>query len=79
MSSDVYRAMTQRTLKVLSDDPGLAMGLYLLVSEIVDDFADWGPVLQANENGDYDDSTAIMKLKKLRDEIMLRRDGRQPA
>ena len=48
----------------------LANQLYLAASEIVDDFDDYGPVLQANEDGQYDASTAIEKLRAARAAIL---------
>jgi hypothetical protein len=54
----------------LAAQPHLAALLYLAASEIVDDFEDYGPVLQATSSGLYDESTAIRRLQKVRDEII---------
>ncbi len=62
--------MSDRIPEALAKDPELARGLYLLASEIIDDFLDYGPVLQANENGEYDESTAIKRLEAVRDQII---------
>jgi hypothetical protein len=50
--------------------PGVAAELYLWASEIVDDFDDYGPVIQAGEDGQYDDSTAFGRLRTSRDAVI---------
>lgn len=54
----------------LAASPELATALYVAASEIVDDFDDYGPVLQANEHGSYDASTAIEKLREARSAVL---------
>jgi hypothetical protein len=71
-------AMASQIAKILADDPALAFEFYCMASEIVDDFDDWGPTIQANENGVYDETTVIAKLRALRNEIIFRRDGYRP-
>lgn len=61
--------------RILADDPKLAVELYTMASEIVDDFDDFGPVIQADENGDYSAATTIGRLRRARDEIIRRRRG----
>jgi hypothetical protein len=61
--------MALQIAQTLADDPQLAFDLYCLASEIVDDFDDYGPVLQANEAAEYDDASTIMKLRACRDLI----------
>ena len=78
MSSKVYQDMANRLVQIFTDDPILAMDFYCMASEIVDDFDDWGPMVAANEDGEYDESTAIVKLRRLRDEIIFRRSGTRP-
>jgi len=50
--------------------PRIAAELYLWASEIVDDFEDYGPVLQSADNGKYDDSTALGRLRIVRNSII---------
>lgn len=50
--------------------PETAKELYLWASEIVDDFDDHGPAIQSNETGEYDDSTALGRLRVVRDSII---------
>ena len=50
--------------------PLLATELYLAASEIVDDFEDYGPVLQANADGSYDESTVIGRLILARNRVL---------
>jgi len=64
--TDMARAIS----KILSEDPQLAFDFYCAASEIVDDFEDYGPALQTNEDGEYDDSTTIMRLKSARAAIL---------
>jgi len=63
-------AHAQRFAAILATRPDLAFDFYRAASEIVDDFEEWGPVLQANENGEYDADTAIKRLQVLRNEII---------
>lgn len=64
--------MSDRIPEVLANHPELARDLYLLASEIVDDFHDYGPVLQANDDGEYDDSSVIRRLEAIRNQIIER-------
>jgi hypothetical protein len=43
--------------------PDLAEEFYLSASELLHDFDEYGPVVQANEFGEYDDTTEIEKLR----------------
>lgn len=61
-----------RLARVLAADPQLASDFYLNASELVADFDEWGHVLQSNEAGVYDDSTAIERLRAARDLIEVR-------
>lgn len=61
---------TRQIADILAKHPQLAFDFYCAASEIVDDFEDYGPVLQANEASTYDDSSAIIKLRNLRDKII---------
>lgn len=63
-------AMGRRIVRVLVDHPDLAVEFYSLASEIVDDFEDYGPVLQADENGEYSEETVIRRLQRVRNEII---------
>jgi len=62
--------MALQIAKTLSDDPDLAFAFYCAASEIVDDFEDYGPVIQATVNGDYDDTTAIGRLLAARARLL---------
>lgn len=63
-------AMALQMARCFADHPELAFELFCCASEIVDDFADYGPVIQANEDGEYDESTAITRLQQARDEVI---------
>lgn len=67
MSSE---AMASRVAKVLGEHPELAFEFYCVASEVVDDFGDYGPVLQADEFGMYSNSTAIDRLTQARDKLI---------
>ncbi len=57
-------------LEFFSRHPEVAKEMYYWGSEIVDDFDDYGPVIQSNEVGEYDDSTAFGRLRIVRDAII---------
>jgi len=61
--------MALQIANTLAADPQLAFDFYCAASEIVDDFDDYGPVLQANENGEYDEAATIARLRACRDAI----------
>jgi hypothetical protein len=69
--------MEQRIAKVLGENPELAFEFYCMASEVVDDFEDYGPVLQADEEGVYSDETAIKRLQAARSRVieLLREPG----
>jgi hypothetical protein len=46
------RPMEQRIAKV-AENPELAFEFYCMASEVVDDFEEYGPVLQADQEGAY--------------------------
>jgi hypothetical protein len=62
--------MQRRLARALGDNPELALEFYCMASEIVDDFEDHGPVLQADENGDYSDETTIRRLQSARNRLI---------
>lgn len=64
-----------RIARILPDDPDLAFEFYAMASEIVDDFDDYGPVIQSDEDGKYSPETVIERLRCARDEIIRRRRG----
>jgi hypothetical protein len=64
--------MSDRIPETLASNPDLARDLYLLASELVDDFLDYGPILQANDDGDYDESTTIRRLESVRNALVER-------
>ena len=68
-----------KLLAYLAANPEALRDLYLAASEIVDDFDDYGPVLQATEDGDYDAGTAIGRLKTVRNGIVLAVSGYSPS
>jgi hypothetical protein len=57
-------------LEFFSQHPEVAKELYYWASEIVDDFDDYGPILQSNEVGEYDESTTLGRLRTVRDSII---------
>jgi hypothetical protein len=63
--------MKQELLAAFNRDPDAALDFFFAANEIVADFDDWGPMLQANENGEYSDETAIIQLRQCRDAIKL--------
>ena len=62
--------MSDAIKRVLAENPDLAADLYLIASEIVEGYEDSGPVLLANEEDEYDETTAIVRLQALRDELV---------
>lgn len=62
--------MSARLREHLARNPDQVYELYLLASEIVDDFEDYGPVLQANIDGEYDGTTVIGRLREIRNELL---------
>jgi hypothetical protein len=62
--------MSRQLADLFANNPQLAFDFYRAASEIVDDFEEFGSVLQANDAGDYDETTAIGKLQALRNEII---------
>lgn len=66
MSADRQR---QQLLAALNSDPNSALDFFFAANEVVADFRDWGPVLQADENGEYTPETAIIQLEQARDAI----------
>ncbi len=69
----------KKILIYLAEHPEKLSELYLAASEIVDDFSDYGAVLQANSEGEYDGTTAIEKLRIARDEIVDGSAGYRPS
>lgn len=61
--------LKQDLLAALNKDPEAALDFFFAANEIVVDFDDWGPMLQADEDGEYTEETAIIKLRQCRDEI----------
>lgn len=52
-----------RVVRAFAADPEAAAEFYMSASELLNDFEHWGPVIQVNEDGVYDDSTEIVKLR----------------
>jgi hypothetical protein len=71
--------MVRRVAKVLGENPELAFEFYCMASEVVDDFEDYGPALQADEDGSYSDETTIKRLQAARSRVieLLRESGAQ--
>ena len=63
-------SMVRQFADIFAKHPQLAFEFYCAASEIVDDFEDYGPVLQANEDSDYDGTCTIIKLRALRAEVL---------
>lgn len=68
-------SMAQRIAAILAKDSSLAFDLFCAASEIVDDFEDFGPILQANLAGDYDETTAVQRLRAVRGRVKVLLDG----
>jgi hypothetical protein len=64
-----YATMANKIARVLGSNPELAFELYCMASEVVDDFEDYGPVLQADEHGEYSEATTLRRLQTARNEI----------
>ena len=62
--------MAHRIAKVLGENPELAFEFYCMASEVVDDFEDYGPVLQADEDGAYSEETTIRRLQLARNSLI---------
>jgi len=61
--------MADRVAKALGENPEIAFEFYCMASEIVDDFEDYGPVLQADENSEYTEDTPIRRLQAARNSL----------
>lgn len=65
--------VTNRTnlelVRAIVRDPQATLNLMLAVDEIIADFHEWGPVLQADEHGEYTAETAIARLEAVRNAI----------
>lgn len=66
----LHHPMELRVAKVLGENPELAFEFYCMASEVVDDFEDYGPVLQADEHGAYSDETTIKRLQAARNSLI---------
>ncbi len=60
----------RQIMQALTENPEPATRFYWWASEIVDDYEDYGPVLQANEDGECDGETTIIKLRDVRNELI---------
>jgi uncharacterized damage-inducible protein DinB len=58
------------------DDPVATFELVCMASNLVDDFDDYGPVIQADEDGAYSPDTSIQRLRAARDRIFAAYDSR---
>jgi len=74
-----HHSMVHRVSKALAENPELAFEFYCMASEVVDDFEDYGPILQADEDGAYSDETTIRRLQAARNRVieLLQRPGAQ--
>lgn len=61
--------LATKLARILASNPDLAFDLYCQASEIVDDFEDYGPMLQADEDGNYTEETTLRRLEKVRNEL----------
>lgn len=61
--------LATKVSRVLASNPDLAFDLYCQASEIVDDFEDYGPMLQADEDGNYTEETTLRRLERVRNEL----------
>lgn len=61
--------MKREMVAVINRNPGAVLELLLAVDEVIADFHEWGPVLQADEDGQYTEDTAIVQLQRARDAL----------
>ena len=63
------RPFAEIVVAAFAERPDLAEEFYLSASELLHDFDEFGPVVQSNEDGQYDESTEIEKLRQAYNEI----------
>ena len=63
------RPFAQIVAATFAANPDLAEQFYISASELLHDFDTWGPVIQANEDGEYDQSTEIEQLRAAYDQL----------
>ena len=68
-----------KILAYLASHPEMLKEMYFASSELIDDFDDWGPTIQANINGQYNEETAIERLRKVRDDAVFATEGYRPS
>lgn len=61
--------MKRELIAAINGNPDAALELLFAVDEIIADFHEWGPMLQADEDGRYTPETAIVQLEQARDTI----------
>lgn len=64
--------MAKNIVDVLESDLELGFEFYCAASEIVDDFEDYGPQLFGTDDGTFDETTPIGKLRRARNVIIER-------
>lgn len=62
--------LADRLVEAFRAHPQLALEFYCMASEVVDDFEDYGPALQADSTGTYTDQTVIRRLQVARNELV---------
>jgi hypothetical protein len=62
--------MANQIAKALGENPEIAFEFYCMASEVVDDFEEYGPVLQADEAGQYSEETTIRRLQAARNSLI---------
>ncbi len=63
------RPFSQIVAAAFAANPELAEQFYISASELLHDFDTWGPVIQGNEDGEYDESTEIEQLRAAYDQL----------
>ena len=58
------------------DDPVATFEVVCMASNLVDDFDDYGPVIQADEDGEYSPDISIQRLRAARDGLFAAYDSR---
>ena len=63
--------MALKLAHILAKDPQLAFDFYRAASEVVDDFEDYDGIMP-NDEGVFDETTAIKRLMELRNQLIAR-------
>lgn len=68
----IYKQKDHDAMQLILDAyPQVFINLIDAVEEVVSDFENYGEVLQTNDCGEYDETTAIMKLSRSLHDLQL--------